>query len=232
MPVDQYGRSVDAYGRVLGVPNTAWNAPGNAIQMNGYGAPPNAMPYGEEAPAPQRQAVIQMPFAAQMGGQQPVPWVRYPYYPTAPFYSTDPNVGYQTRYYSTNLVSTDADYQVNAEAIRNIQFDIPARLIAINGACFNMSAGAGNALPVGVGPRDPWLFRLEYTNGDRLMINARIASTVLGTAEQPGELGGTGWTIDQGAAVTIGLTPLLANLRIDITLVCLEMRGPRNFSQR
>jgi hypothetical protein len=35
--------------------------------------------------------------------------------------------------------------------------------------------------------------------------------------------------------MVIGLTPLIAaiavsTVRIDITLVCLEMRGPRNFS--
>jgi hypothetical protein len=85
---------------------------------------------------------------------------------------------------------------------------------------------------VGVSPRDCFLFRLEYTTGDRLVITSRLASTLLGTAERPGELGGTGYTIDQGASVTLGITPLLPDLRIDITLVCLEMRGPRNFIQR
>jgi len=189
-------------------------------------------PYGYGAPnttaAPDSGAMLQMPNVFELGGQtagQPS-WYRQAYYPTAPFYSTRQDVGYQTRYYSGGIVNGTA----NSESIVVVQFDLPCRLIAINGAAF--STAAGNALPVGVGPRDAFLFRLEYTTGDRLMISQRMASTVCGTAERPGELGGTGYTIDQGASVTLGITPLLANLRIDVTLVCLEMRGPRNFIQR
>ena len=180
------------------------------------------------APAPDSGAMLQMPNVFELGGQTPgqPSWYRQAYYPTAPFYSTRQDVGYQTRYYSGGIVNGTA----NSESIVVVQFDLPCRLIAINGAAF--STAAGNALPVGVGPRDCFLFRLEYTTGDRLMISQRVASTVCGTAERPGELGGTGYTIDQGASVTLGITPLLANLRIDVTLVCLEMRGPRNFIQR
>jgi hypothetical protein len=153
-------------------------------------------------------------------------WYRQAYYPTAPFYSTNPNVGYQTRFYSTGVVNATA----GSETLAIIQFDLPCRLIAINGSAFNTAAG--NAFPVGVNPRDTFLFRLEYTTGDKLHISQRLGSTVCGTSERPGEIGGVGYTIDQGASVSIGITPLLPNLRIDITLVCLEMRGPRNFIQR
>lgn len=208
------------YGGGYGVPSQAYPGAGG----------PGAYPYGQDPSGSPRPAVVQMPSAAQLGGQGPVPWVRQPFFPTAPFYSTDPNVGTQSRFYSTGAVSTEADYAVNSEAIRTIQFDIPCRLIAINASSFNTAAG--NALPVGVGPRDTFLLRMEYTNGDRLMISTRLASTVSGTSERPGELGGSGWTIDQGASVVIGITPLLASLRIDITLVCMELRGPRNFSGR
>jgi hypothetical protein len=146
------------------------------------------------------------------------------FFPTAPYYSTAPDVGYQVRYYSAGLVNATA----NSESIVTVQFDLPCRLIAINGAAF--STAGGNTLPVGVGPRDCFLFRLEYTTGDRLHVASRIASTVVGTAERPGELGNSGYTINQGASVTLGITPLLSHLRIDITLHCLEMRGPRNYA--
>ena len=105
-----------------------------------------------------------------------------------------------------------------------MQFDIPCRLIAINGAAFNTNT----LLPVS---NDNYLFRLEYTTGDKLHTASRLASTVVGSAERPGEIGGAGYTIDQGASVILGITPLVQNLRIDITLVCLEMRGPRNFQR-
>jgi hypothetical protein len=81
-----------------------------------------------------------------------------------------------------------------------------------------------------VSSQDTFLFRLEYTQGDKLHISQRLGSTVVGTAQRPGELGGVGYTINPGATVILGITPLLANLRIDITLVCLEMRGPSNYT--
>jgi hypothetical protein len=144
------------------------------------------------------------------------------FFPTSPFYSTNPNVGYQTRYYSNGILNQAA----NAEVVVNIQFDLPCRLIAINGSAMDIT-GAG--FPVGLDSHDTYLFRMEYTNGDRLHIAARLGSTVTGSAARPGEIGGAGFTVDQGATVQLGITPLRANLRIDITVVALEMRGSRNF---
>lgn len=201
-----------------GVPSGAFVG-GSNPQATGFGDPSNPRP-----------AVLSMPNVADMAGRGPVPWVRYPFFPTAPFYSTDPHVGYETRYYGQTLLSTDADYATNSEAIRTVQFDIPCRLVAINAAGF--SQAAGNALPVGVGPRDCFLFRAEYTTGNKLHTAARMASTVVGTAERPGELGGVGMTIDAGASLILGITPLIASLRIDITLHCLEIRPPRNYVGR
>ena len=193
----------------------------------GFSSQPQSGPYvaGGVTLAPAsdyRQAVVRMPTASELGGKNPdMPaWYRQGFYPTAPFYSTDPNVGYQTRFYSGGIVNQT----VNLEQITTVQFDIPVRLIAINGACFNTNTGVSGDL-------NQFLFRLEYTTGDKLHTAARLASTVVGTAAIPGEIGGAGYTIDQGASVILGITPLVANLRIDITLVCLEMRGPRNLTR-
>ena len=48
--------------------------------------------------------------------------------------------------------------------------------------------------PSGVKANDTYLFRAEYTTGDKLHTAARLGSTVLGTDENPGELGGAGYT--------------------------------------
>lgn len=193
----------------------------------------------------QRQALVSMPTSAQLGGKGVKPFVRFPFYPTAPWYSTDVNVGYQVRMYSTGLTSADADFLINAESIRNVQFDLPCRLIAINGAMTGWTAAGAYPLQGALlAPFDEgnmnlgYLFRCEYTTGDRLQTAARLASTVVGTMGNPGEVGGHGYNIDQGATLQVGITPLTAPaafanapvLRVDITLVCLEMRGPRNFS--
>lgn len=183
---------------------------------------------------PQRQALVSMPSSAQLGGGGVTPFVRFPFYPTAPWYSTDVNVGYQVRMYSTGIDGTQADYVVGQEAIRTVQFDIPCRLVAINGAMSNPTAAGAIGTLTEQNMNLHYLFRAEYTTGDKLQVFARLASTVVGTAQNPGEIGGHGYNIDQGGTLTIGITPLLAIggtvPRIDITLVCLEMRGPRNFS--
>lgn len=77
-----------------------------------------------------------------------------------------------------------------------------------------------------------YLFRAEYTTGDKLHTFPRLASTVVGNQKNPGEIGGHGYNIDQGASLQIGITPLIDDVRIDITLICLEMRAPRNFNIR
>ena len=198
-----------------------------------------------------RSAVVSMPSSGQLGGEQPLPFVRFPFFPTAPWYSTNPNVGYQVRFYSTTLQPGDGDYAVNSEAIRTVQFDIPVRLIAINGSAVPYNTETGQlavASPVfnEQTMNLTYLFRVEYTTGDKLHTNARLASTVLGTSRNPGELGGHGYNVDQGATLTVGITPLSipnvynaeteqwepVRLKVDITFVCLEMRAPRNFSIR
>lgn len=207
-----------------------------------------------------RSAVISMPTSGQLGGEQPLPFVRFPFFPTAPWYSTNPNVGYQVRFYSTTLQPNDGDYRLNSEAIRTVQFDIPVRLIAINGAAvpykYTYDPITGTTTEKGIDVNDvgiqtllneqsmnlTYLFRVEYTTGDKLHTAARLASTVVGTDRNPGEIGGHGYNIDQGATLTVGITPLLGQVdslqevyyksKIDITFVCLEMRAPRNFSIR
>ena len=178
-------------------------------------------------------AKVAMPTVGQMGGdpsQGRPAWVRFPFFPTAPYYSTNPNVGYQTRFYSVGILSTDTDVAIGAESIRTVAFDIPCRVIAFNGSCVNTAVNG--ALPVGVNPRDCFLFRAEYTTGDRLHVAARLGSTVLGLGDSPGEIGGVGYTIDQGGSLVLGITPINpipAGFRIDITIHVLEMRGSANF---
>ncbi len=187
---------------------------------------------------PYRSAVISMPSSAQLGGAQPLPFVRFPFFPTAPWYSTNPNVGYQVRYYSTGILSTDTDFTVGAESIRTVQFDLPCRVIAFNGAAIRLSdplapiAGGTSPAISEFNMNNMYLFRVEYTTGDKLHTFPRLASTVIGTGSEPGEIGGHGYNVDQGASLQIGITPLVPDIRIDISIVCLEMRAPQNYNIR
>ena len=207
---------------------------GNPIPPQ-YGQGQGSDAYGRPAfhPPENISPRLSMPTMNEMGGKNQVPWVRFPYFPTAPFYSTNPNVGTQTRFYGATVLNGDADYTIGTEMIRTIQFDIPCRLIAINAQAVDPVTGATNAAPT-ADYNNNWLFRIEYTTGDRLMTAARLASTVVGSMENPGEIGGLGYTIDQGASLVLGITPLAsapANFRIDISLVCVEIRGASNFTR-
>lgn len=177
-------------------------------------------------PGPNASTFTQGTTLQQMGGQQPgqPAWYRMAFFPTAPFYSTRPDVGYQTRFYSEGITGETA----NSEVLKTIKFDIPVRIIAINASAIKTD---GSALPVGWDPRDTFLFRIENSTGDRLHVSSRLGSTVCGSMGRPGELGGAGFTVNAGGSVTMGITPLLSTLRIDVTLHCLEIRGPGNFSQ-
>jgi hypothetical protein len=149
-----------------------------------------------------------------------------PFWPTSPrFYR---GAGKFTRDYSTGVLPTDQDYAVGVEMLRTIRFDIPCSAVCYNGGAFPTQPG--NAFPVGIGPRDCWMFRAEYATGERWQITQRLANNVVGTGGRPGEIGGDGNDIDQGGALIIGITPLLPNLKIDLTVKCLEQRGKRNFN--
>ena len=203
----------------------------------GYAAPASGPDNSVTPQGP--SARVAMPTVGEMGGKAPAPWIRFPFFPTAPFYSTNPNVGYQVRYYSAGVLSTDSDMTLGSESIRTVTFDIPCRIIAMNASFAYTSAppNANGPFARGVSnPLDLFLFRSEYTTGDRLQIASRLASTVLGTGENPAEIGGTGYTVDQGGSMILGVTPLASindgagtAWRIDITLHCLEMRGSSNF---
>jgi hypothetical protein len=175
-----------------------------------------------------RQAKVRMPSAGQMGGTDPnyPAWIQRPMFPTAPFVSTNPGVGRQIRYYRAQLLRTDADYNVGTESLRNIQFDLPCRVIAINAAAIDDATPAllaDNGLNTFSG-------RVEYTTGDKLHVASGLASTIFGTAQRPGQIGDFGYNIDQGASVVVGITPHFTNLRIDVVFHCLEMRGNTNYS--
>ena len=96
------------------------------------------------------------------------------------------------------MLNSDSDYTAGSESIRTVQFDIPCRIIAINAAAVDPVTVSTNAAPT-INLLNCFLFRLEYTTGDKLMTAARLGSNTLGTAENPSEIGSSGYTVDQGA---------------------------------
>lgn len=172
-------------------------------------------------------AAIQMPNRAQMGGAggDMPPWQRVPIYPPQVLLSTNKYVGHETRLYGAGILNIAAGTETTA----TVQFDTPCIVAMASGTAIE-TAGAG--LPVGRAALDTFLIALEHSNGNRLTTSARLGSTVLGSAAQPAMIPGNGWVFDRGSTAVFLITPLIANLRIDINLWCIEERGPSNLTNR
>lgn len=206
-------------------------------QPPAWAQPNPSVASGFETPE-ERQALLQMPSAAQMGGAQPYPFVRMPFFPTAPWMSTNPNVGYQTRYYSTQLASSSGDYSVGSAAIRPVQFDIPVRVVAINAVARPTLwttppvINTVDFLPSEITSGLLFSIQVLSPSGDKLHVNSVLASTVVGLGREPGEIGGHGYNVDNGGSLSVNLTPWMEDLTIDVVFVCCELRAPRNFAMR
>jgi len=108
-----------------------------------------------------------------------------------------------------------------------VQFDTPTTIYALTAG---VQETTGGAFPVGQDPLN--LFTIEFirTQGDRLDTAPALGGALLGTAARPALLGGPGWMFDRGGALQATITPLVNNLRIDVVLMGIEVRGPANFS--
>lgn len=171
-----------------------------------------------------KSAVIQTPGQGQLLGQPGPRVIRAPFLPTAPFLSTDPNVSQMPRYYVQTIGPT---YTLGQTVNVSQKFDIPGTVVAWNGACFN--TGAGNAFPIGVRPLDTFLINLTTSTRENITTGPVLGSALLGTGENPGQVGAYGYMISAGGTINMEITPLLADLRITIMLTILELRAGSNY---
>tara|TARA_R110000824_G_scaffold55256_2_gene152286 strand:- start:201 stop:689 length:489 start_codon:yes stop_codon:yes gene_type:complete len=153
------------------------------------------------------------------------PFMRTNIYPPQLLLSTNSQVAHQTRLYTTGILNQPQ----NVQAVATVQFDIPCIIYAMSAAAIN-TAGVIAQVP-GSG-LSTFTVGLEHSNGDRLVTNAALGSTIFGTALEPALIGGNGWVFDRGSTLVINCIPLLnATQRIDFTFYAIETRGPRNLTR-
>jgi hypothetical protein len=133
------------------------------------------------------------------------------------------NIGTQLRRRPITIINQAAAVDV----IQAIQFDIPTTVFCLTAGVIDTT---GANLPVGLNPLDSFTCQFQHTNGDLYDTQPMLGGASLGTAERPALLGGPGWMQDRGTSVLLTVQPLRANLRIDICLWSIEMRGPANYS--
>lgn len=116
---------------------------------------------------------------------------------------------------------------VGTEVVANINIDIPFMVYGLVGSA---ALTDGAALPGNLHPLDTFRVGVRHTQGDLLVTGTPIARCVLGTAERPMLVGGSGWNFDQGSVLQFLVTPLVANLTISIVAMGIEKRGPQNYT--
>lgn len=120
---------------------------------------------------------------------------------------------------------------VNQETPSRLGFSTPAACYAITATSL-LTDGAGNlvSLAVGVDPRDVFRIQIKYAQGDLWQSEPAIARNICGTAEFPRLVGKPSWMLDGGTSIIVTVTPLIANLIIDVTLWTIEQPGPTNIA--
>jgi hypothetical protein len=168
------------------------------------------------------RASLNPPTLGSQGADAGGRWYRRQvYYPEPPFPMSD-TTAIQPRDRPVSLVNGVANTAIPSI----VQFDIPTCVYAFAASCVD-TVTPGNL--TGLDPRDLFTVQFEVTQGDRFSTATALASTLCGTAARPRLIGGVGWLFDRGGSALITITPLLADLRIDVNLISVEIRGPANY---
>jgi len=184
-------------------------------------------PFNAQPGYPGMQAELSPPSTWQRAQQGGLLWSQRQTYYATPWIPQSPenNIGYQPRWRPiTNVV----DGAVNANVVRNIRIDIPYTIYAFSATS---TPTDGTALPNNLHPLDTFTVLLVSNTNDRLVTDPVLARTIMGTAERPAHVGGTGWAFDRGGTVQVTIAPLRAGLTISVVAWGIEVRGPTNIAR-
>jgi hypothetical protein len=107
-------------------------------------------------------------------------------------------------------------------ALPTIAFDLDSAIYALTAAVYDTD---GNAFPPTnfANALDTFTVQFKLAQGRQYQDNAALGSAVLGDAKYPRYLGMPAWRFPGGTVLQVLLTPLVANLRIDLTLWAIEL---------
>jgi hypothetical protein len=151
-----------------------------------------------------------------------IPHEEVPVFEPMPWLPTAPGVAWGLN----DRVTTLTNGTINVQAWTPMGFDFPSAIYAITAAVrttdgSQISAAFGTVL-------DVFDIQFRLAQGRLWQTSAALGSSVCGTGERPRKLGRPCWRFNNGAVLRIGITPFLANLRIDIVCYTLETYGGSN----
>lgn len=205
-------------GAPFGAPIGAGSAWGQQVQ------PSQAQGSAPWPPPASAQAALSPPTFASYSQNADVRWTRVDaYWP----HLTLPNSAFIAIKSLDLVVSCSGNPANSAYANQQVTLPVPSVVFNVTGAAVDTT---GTALPVGLASLDTFTIEIVMSNNDKKMTAAALGSTVVGTAQRPRQVGPTGWMADMGQSFNLTITPLRANLRIDIVLTAACIYGPASFS--
>lgn len=157
-----------------------------------------------------------------------VEYKRVPVWPPFANLAADNRIAYQVRFRWMTFAGNGV--AAGAQAPQNFLFSQPTIVLGRVAAAIDAS---GAALPVGRLSLDTFTsFWVRIGGNDAIdatqpaMGTPMLGSAMYGSAQLPALMPGNGLFFDRGAAVQVNLTTLIANIRADVGIICLEEFGP------
>lgn len=162
-----------------------------------------------------------------------VPYQLVPAYPPFVRLANDPSIVYFVRF--RTLVFGGNAVAAGAQATQGFYFSVPTIILARTGGAWDAS-GAG--LPVGRTGLDCFRVQFFRAGAQQDLIDAggggpnsppnilALASTILGTGQNPALIPGNGLFVDTGSQINVACTTLTNNIEAYVTIWCLEEYGP------
>lgn len=213
-----------------------WGAPG--VQ-----SPQGVAPYNQTAPGPSggmqippqvidprtAQPALNPPGLEQYAENVPN-WRRIQAYYPELLIPNHPNISVSPRWYS---VSTGNVASANGTYTTNLRFEMPTTVYAITAGTFYTDITVAMAAGTQIFWQQNNVFQVMLSRmqgGDRLTTDTVLGGCIAGTASFPSLIGAGGWMFNTGGSMNITITNLVANCRIDMSFLVMEIRGPANFT--
>jgi len=195
----------------------AYQTVGPVQQQQGMNMQPGQFPPGTSNPT----QLLSPPGFSNYAQAQNVKWTRIPAHlpqiavPNAEFITIKP----------FDMVTVFTGNAANTAYTTTIQFPEPSVIFALTATAIDTTGAALTRDPL-----DTFTILLTRTNSDKLQTNTALGSTVCGTAQRPRYVGPSGWVQDRGTSITANITPLFANLRVDLVFMVAVIYGPTSFT--
>lgn len=211
-------------------PSADGKIPADAFGAEDLGMPSSGGRAAPQAPSGGQNGYQLEPDSRARNMAEGMPYQLVPAYPPFVRLANNPNILYFPRF---RTITFGGNGVAAATTTQTIQFSLPTIVMARTGSAFLASDAA---LPVGRTALQTFALQFVRAGAMNDMVDTgagnsapafnAIAENLLGPASLPAFFPGTGLFFDTGSFLNVTCQILLASIRADITIWCLEEYGP------